>query len=272
MATKVKPCRIKATGTPQAWYVPKYVDADTFQWWTWGWWSDIEYVTQAEYTALLPWAESDWKHYFIYTSYTPRLPAEYQEVEYIQSSWTQWIDTWVLPTVDTKSQIKVQFLAYTWDCVYGFQTSDGRDYRFFNAYAYSSWQTFDNGRCVLDFPMSTNWRIKTSAWTLFTWIDYELEISNRYVKNLSTNTDIVSWTAQSQWAVTVTNSITLNWQWTRHSQNKWYYVKIWEGVTQVRDLVPCYRKSDSVIWMYDLVNDVFYTNSWTWTFTKWSNV
>ena len=45
MATKVKPCRIKATGTPQAGYVPKYVDEDTFQWWTWGWWSDIEYVT-----------------------------------------------------------------------------------------------------------------------------------------------------------------------------------------------------------------------------------
>ena len=32
------------------------------------WWSDIEYVTQAEYTALLPWAESDWKHYFIYST------------------------------------------------------------------------------------------------------------------------------------------------------------------------------------------------------------
>lgn len=31
-------------------------------------WSDIEYVTQAEYTALLPWAASDGKHYFIYTS------------------------------------------------------------------------------------------------------------------------------------------------------------------------------------------------------------
>lgn len=32
-----------------------------------GWWADIEYKTQAEYTALLPWAASDGKHYFIYT-------------------------------------------------------------------------------------------------------------------------------------------------------------------------------------------------------------
>ena len=30
--------------------------------------STIEYVTQAEYTALLPWAASDWKHYFIYST------------------------------------------------------------------------------------------------------------------------------------------------------------------------------------------------------------
>jgi hypothetical protein len=42
MATKVKPCRIKATWTPQAWYVPKYVDEDTFQWWAgWAWSWDV---------------------------------------------------------------------------------------------------------------------------------------------------------------------------------------------------------------------------------------
>lgn len=32
------------------------------------WWSDIVYATQAEYNALLPWAESDNKHYFIYST------------------------------------------------------------------------------------------------------------------------------------------------------------------------------------------------------------
>ena len=47
MATKVKPCRIKATGTPQVGDVPKYVDEDTFQWWTgWGGWWDVQVSTQ----------------------------------------------------------------------------------------------------------------------------------------------------------------------------------------------------------------------------------
>ena len=64
------------------WAVPTWFEPDnagstdqvltkTANWYEWanasGWGSTIEYVTQAEYTALLPWAESDGKHYFIYT-------------------------------------------------------------------------------------------------------------------------------------------------------------------------------------------------------------
>ncbi len=40
-----------------------------------------------------------------------------------------------------------------------------------------------------------------------------------------------------------------------------------DGVLE-RDFVPCYRKSDDEIGMYDLVNDIFYTNQGTGTFTK----
>jgi hypothetical protein len=39
-----------------------------------------------------------------------------------------------------------------------------------------------------------------------------------------------------------------------------------------RDMIPCYRIADWEIWMYDVVNGVFYTNSWSWTFTKWPDV
>ena len=38
------------------------------------------------------------------------------------------------------------------------------------------------------------------------------------------------------------------------------------------DLIPCYRKSDGEIGMYDLVNSVFYTNDGTGTFLKGNNV
>lgn len=38
------------------------------------------------------------------------------------------------------------------------------------------------------------------------------------------------------------------------------------------NFVPCYRKADWEVWVYDLVNDVFYTNQWSWAFKKWPPV
>lgn len=38
--------------------------------------------------------------------------------------------------------------------------------------------------------------------------------------------------------------------------------------TEILHLIPCYRKSDDVIGMYDTVGKVFYTNNGTGTFTK----
>lgn len=48
---------------------------------------------------------------------------------------------------------------------------------------------------------------------------------------------------------------------------KIYSCKIWDNGTLVRNLVPCKRESDSAIGMYDLVNNQFYANSGTGTFT-----
>lgn len=40
----------------------------------------------------------------------------------------------------------------------------------------------------------------------------------------------------------------------------------------VRDFIPCYRKLDNVAGLYDMVNDEFYTNIGTGTFTLGPNV
>lgn len=51
-----------------------------------------------------------------------------------------------------------------------------------------------------------------------------------------------------------------------------YYCKIWDNGTLVRNLVPCVRDSDDVVGLYDLANDVFYTNTGTGNFTAGSDV
>ena len=51
-----------------------------------------------------------------------------------------------------------------------------------------------------------------------------------------------------------------------------YMCQISEGTNLVRNLIPCYRKSDNAIGMYDIVNGVFYTNAGSGDFTKGDNV
>lgn len=51
-----------------------------------------------------------------------------------------------------------------------------------------------------------------------------------------------------------------------------YLFKITQSGTKIIDLVPCYRKSDSVLGMWDKVSDTFLTNSGTGTFTAGPDV
>ena len=53
---------------------------------------------------------------------------------------------------------------------------------------------------------------------------------------------------------------------------KYYWVKLYKNDELLRNFIPCYRKSDNVIGMLDLVNNVFYTNAGSGTFTKGNNV
>lgn len=54
--------------------------------------------------------------------------------------------------------------------------------------------------------------------------------------------------------------------------NKLYKITFYNNDNIVGKLIPCYRKSDNVIGMYDLINRVFYTNQGTGTFLKGPNI
>lgn len=58
-----------------------------------------------------------------------------------------------------------------------------------------------------------------------------------------------------------------------YSDTKVYSLKIYDtNNVLIRDLIPCYRISDSEIGMYDLVSQNFFTNSGTGTFSKGNDV
>ena len=186
------------------------------------------------------------------------LPNTYQEVEWIgcDSAWP-YIDTGVLPKDSTLSQIKFMNLATTGYVIYWmYNWDDNTSYRLFN---------YQN-RIYFDLANRRTYGSTLSSNNL-----YEFEIWNNYVKNVWASSNLITWTTVGSY--TWNTNIMLNWNNSGNiSRNRWYYVKIWEWATQVRDFVPCYRIADSVIWMYDLVNWVFYTNAGSGTFTKWSDV
>ena len=186
----------------------------------------------------------------VYKSFkASRLPSEYQEVEYIQSSWTQKISTGY--TTNNNIRIVTKFMC-NWNSVnVVFGTS------------LSSWN-WNSCLCFLNSSVIEVWASTSVSFSATTWTDYEMDYT------LSSIT--VNWTTQTLSATTGSYELTLFYWNTNWWKTRIYSFEIYTWTTLERDFVPCYRKLDSVIWMYDLVNDVFYTNSWSWTFTKWPDV
>ena len=190
----------------------------------------------------------------------PEWKKTYQEVEYIESSWTQYFNVWTSFKSSYKTVVDLQMPNVTQDYIpfWVKRTSWWYPYKYWvNAY---NW----------DFYISAG----STSRTTFS------ADTNRHTIVIDKSTVIIDGVS---WAINYVNFTYSSWLWVfyyntnatdyLYSSNKLYKLDIYdENWVHIYDLVPCYRKSDSVIGMYDLINDTFYTNAWTWTFTKWPNV
>lgn len=202
--------------------------------------------------------------------------AWYQQVEYIQSSWTnstswQYINTWIIPTpanttvklrtTPTSSSYSVYLCAvltadnnwyYYW---LSFTANRRHCWRWTNWW---SWQWYP----IVDFSYSRN------RWSWIYDVEYrndDFYIDDTLKADATANTTSFTYpmylfARNNHWTVWSCSSFRL------------YQCQISQAWTLVRDFRPVYRKSDNVIWLLDIVNKVFYTNQWTWSFTKWPNV
>ena len=206
------------------------------------------------------WSETERNDYFNKTkSKFYWKIGDYQEVEYIQSSW-DWRSTW--QRIDTLLSIKNwESLKVEIDLHYLNNTSLERD-----IFAYYVDSTNDY---ILWFKWwffgilnsSTNWTLPTT----------------RTPNTYSTNTRykvIAEWTTKnsSRSPFLFSSNWTNDNSWDRDISAKLYYCKVRQNNVLVRDFIPCYRKVDWVIGLWDKVNKQFYTNSWIWTFIKGWNI
>lgn len=198
----------------------------------------------------------------------PRLPKEYQEIEYIESTGTQYIDTGVSP-YKTKSEIKFQYT--------GLEDISNSNY------IMASW-TDNNNRY---YPIAYTGTISSNSKTMNcfrtanksnVYTDLGEYDSNIHTIIYNDENNKVYWDGEEKATVTdldtsLTNSIYI---FAMHgstgaeetSSARIMSVKITDKVTntQIRNYVPCYCKSDNEVGLYDLVNNQFYTNAGTGVF------
>lgn len=170
------------------------------------------------------------------------------EIEYLESSGTQWIDTGIIPDSNTIVQFKFVNLYRTDDVIIGYFINDENDWRLFNHASACYFDMLNSGRIA--------------GGNIYENTLYELELGNYYVKNLDTGINIVSGNATSYTGI---SSITLNnYNNVSFSRNRWYYVKIYSGSVLVRDMIPV--RIGQTGYMYDKVSGTLFGNSGTGSF------
>ena len=194
-----------------------------------------------------------------------KLPKEYQEVEYLESTGTQYIDTGVIPQANSRTKIKLEFTSSTQTQYAGFFGAQVDDS---NTYGY----TFSNvAGNAIKFKGSKNYM---GGPTFAINVSYEIDCSiNTFNINGTnyTNTDTWSKTMDESIYIFTRNSAGVAMSST-FTTGRLYYFMQYEGDALIRDYIPCYRKSDNIPGLYDLVNNVFYTNAGTGTFLVGADV
>lgn len=191
--------------------------------------------------------------------YGSRLPDGYQEVEYIQSTGTQYIDTGFIPNQNTRVVVDFQYTEIIGAFLLGSRTT---------ALARSYAINISSNKGVTSYGTTGN-------------VAYKAADTKRHVidknKNLFYLDGVLLLTQPTQ-TFTAPGSLEMfatyngNTAGYLPSKAKLYLLKIYDNDNLVRYYVPSYRISDNVIGLYDLVGNKFYTNSGTGTFLKGKKV
>lgn len=190
-----------------------------------------------------------------------RVPSGYTEVEWIQSSGTQYIDTGAIFSNGVRAETKINLTSIT---------SSSKKTPIFGAHNASE----PYGRDYLSIDSSKNFEIGGGAGyryfknnTITTNVDYEVEASNiPGQESLVVNGELYKSTGGAAYATPFTDLSlylfrvnTTNDQWFENASMKLYYMKMYDYTNVlVRDYIPC-KNSDGVVGMYDIIERKFYT-------------
>ena len=191
------------------------------------------------------------------------LPREYQRVEYIESTGTQYIDTGFIPSASTVLDTTSQFMAdYTnppVTRVSGISTGEGR-------LGFGHAKSFETGYFVFTVGYA-------NVGTTVSFDTNKHRFRIKYAEYASIDDYVVTFGVvfEGKYSVPIFAAITKNGI-DYFCDMRLYDYKLYDGEEIKRDFIPCYRKSDNVIGLYDLVTETFYTNQGTGVFLKGEDI
>lgn len=195
-------------------------------------------------------------------NYVDRLPDEYQEVEYLESTGTQYIDTGIMMAAGYT--VKMNFI----------DTGLVENRSYFGNMQSQNKKRFrisDNNKTFAVSLLNSSNYYSDSSYSFSSYQMYEIELCAKNGEQyFSVNGEKVYTANESALEAASYNSaifgICNNGVFENFSAIKLYYLQILYNDILIREYIPCYRKSDNIPGLYDLVNNQFYTNAGTGTF------
>ena len=175
-------------------------------------------------------------------SFSATLPNGYTQLEFIESTGTQYIDTGIYPDKNTEIEMVVKTNGPGPQPIFGVD----------NNKMYMLGQTYVDSTLVFDFST----RIKSSVVGYDDFHKIEIKNQSFYIDN----TEIGSFSAASNFTQTNTAYLfdtNLN-TFASDTGSKIKYLKIWQSGTLVRDYIPA--EYNGQVGMYDAVSGNFFTN------------
>ncbi|MBR6690527.1 MAG: hypothetical protein IKL65_04275 [Bacilli bacterium] len=200
-----------------------------------------------------------------------KLPSQYQEVEHIESTGTQYIDTGIIPNQYTGFDIifltKNSLISTPSGTISGYgsvmgarQASSNKE---FQLTTYSA--TGGNYFGTLRYNNTSNNAGITPNVKMHVTLLNKVYTDNNGAKTTLSGT----FTAPVTLTVFALNN---NGTITQHGIVQLYSLKLYNESTMIRNFIPCYRKSDGEIGLYDTIENKFYSNEGTEKFMKGNDI
>ena len=196
----------------------------------------------------------------------------YQEVEYIEGTGTQFINTEVLGNNNNLSfDIEYSWTELPASGVYKnvFSAYSSEDDKTTRIIQYGISRTYFNNNSKADGSPYLN--LSRSVNTIY-HDTLSANINNQFTYTSNGNISIGSFTQGNNVANNIFVFGSMNVKNDSKAHIKLYSFKIWDNNVLIRNFVPMYRKRDGEIGLYDRVNNVFYQNAGTDDFVKGPNV